>query len=41
MIFKFQQGGITPPFVAYQPVIVSDKRTTATQEEAAAAKASS
>lgn len=39
MIFKFQQGGITPPFVAYQPVIVSDKRTTATQEEALAAKA--
>ena len=39
MIFKFQQGGITPPYVAYQPVIVSDKRTTATQEEALAAKA--
>lgn len=39
MIFKFQQGGATPPFVAYQPVIVSDKRTTATQEEALAAKA--
>lgn len=39
MIFKFQQGGTTPPFVAYQPVIVSDKRTTATQEEALAAKA--
>ena len=39
MIFKFDQGGITPPFVAYQPVIVSDKRTTATQEEALAAKA--
>lgn len=38
MIFKFQQGGTTPPYVAYQPVIVSDKRTTATQEEAAAAK---
>ena len=35
MIFKFQQGGTTPPFVAYQPVIVSDKRTTATQEAAA------
>ena len=39
MIFKFQQGGTTPPFVAYQPVMVSDKRTTATQEEALAAKA--
>ncbi len=39
MIFKFQQGGATPPFVAYQPVIVSDKRTTATQEEVLAAKA--
>lgn len=39
MIFKFDQGGATPPFVAYQPVIVSDKRTTATQEEALAAKA--
>lgn len=39
MIFKFQQGGTTPPFVAYQPVKVSDKRTTATQEEALAAKA--
>lgn len=39
MIFKFQQGGATPPFVAYQPVIVSDKRTTTTQEEALAAKA--
>lgn len=39
MIFKFQQGGTTPPFVAYQPVIVSDKRTTATQEEVLAAKA--
>ncbi len=39
MIFKFQQGGATPPFVAYQPVTVSDKRTTATQEEALAAKA--
>lgn len=38
MIFKFQQGGTTPPFVAYQPVIASDKRTTATQEEALAAK---
>lgn len=35
MIFKFQQGGTTPPFVAYQPVIVSDKQTTATQEAAA------
>ena len=41
MIFKFQQGGTTPPYVAYQPVIVSDKRTTATQEEAAAAKVAS
>lgn len=39
MIFKFQQGGATPPFVAYQPVIVSDKRTTTTQEEVLAAKA--
>ena len=39
MIFKFQQGGTTPPFVAYQPVIVSDKRTTTTQEEVLAAKA--
>ena len=38
MIFKCQQGGATPPYVAYQPVIVADKRTTATQEEAAAAK---
>lgn len=35
MIFKFQQGGTTPPFVAYQPVIVSDKRTSAIPEEAA------
>ena len=35
MIFKFQQGGTTPTYVAYQPVIVSDKRTTATQEAAA------
>ena len=34
MIFKFQQGGVTPPFVAYQPVIVSDKRTTSTSEMA-------
>ena len=41
MIFKFDQGGATPPYVAYQPVIVSDKRTTATQEEAAAAKVAS
>ena len=41
MIFKFQQGGTTPPYVPYQPVIVSDKRTTATQEEAAAAKVAS
>lgn len=41
MIFKFQQGGTTPPYVAYQPVIVSDKRTSATQEEAAAAKVAS
>lgn len=41
MIFKFQQGGATPPYVAYQPVIVSDKRTSATQEEAAAAKVAS
>ena len=41
MIFKFDQGGTTPPYVAYQPVIVSDKRTTATQEEAAAAKVAS
>ena len=41
MIFKFDQGGVTPPYVAYQPVIVSDKRTTATQEEAAAAKVAS
>lgn len=38
MIFKFQQGGTTPPYVAYQPVIVSDKRTSAIPEEAAAAK---
>ena len=35
MIFKFQQGGTTPPYVAYQPVIVSDKRATTTQEAAA------
>ncbi len=41
MIFKFQQGGPTPPFVAYQPVIVSDKRTSAIPEEAAAAKVAS
>lgn len=41
MIFKFDQGGATPPYVAYQPVIVSDKRTTTTQEEAAAAKVAS
>lgn len=41
MIFKFDQGGATPPYVAYQPVIVSDKRMTATQEEAAAAKVAS
>ena len=41
MIFKFQQGGTTPPYVAYQPVIVSDKQTTITQEEAAAAKVAS
>ena len=41
MIFKFDQGGITPPYVAYQPVIVSDKRTSAIQEEAAAAKVAS
>ena len=41
MIFKFQQGGATPPFVAYQPVIVSDKRTSAIPEEAAAAKVAS
>lgn len=40
MIFKYQQGGATNlPFVNYQPVIISDKRTTATQEEALAAKA--
>ena len=39
MIFKFQQGGTTPPYVAYQPVIVSDKRTSAIPEEALAAKA--
>lgn len=41
MIFKFQQGGTTPPFVAYQPVIVSDKRTSAIPEEAVAAKVAS
>lgn len=41
MIFKFDQGGATPPYVAYQPVIVSDKRTSAIQEEAAAAKVAS
>lgn len=41
MIFKFDQGGATPPFVAYQPVIVSDKRTSATPEEAVAAKVAS
>lgn len=41
MIFKFQQGGTNPPFVAYQPVIVSDKRTSAIPEEAAAAKVAS
>lgn len=41
MIFKFKQGGTTPPYVAYQPVIVSDKRTSAIPEEAAAAKVAS
>lgn len=41
MIFKFDQGGATPPYVAYQPVIVSDKRTSAIPEEAAAAKVAS
>lgn len=41
MIFKFQQGGTTPPFVAYQPVKVSDKRTSAIPEEAVAAKVAS
>ena len=41
MIFKFDQGGTTPPYVAYQPVIVSDKRTSAIPEEAAAAKVAS
>ena len=41
MIFKFDQGGVTPPYVAYQPVIVSDKRTSAIQEEALAAKVAS
>lgn len=41
MIFKFDQGGATPPFVAYQPVIVSDKRTLAIPEEAVAAKVAS
>lgn len=35
MIFKFDQGGATPPYVAYQPVIVSDKRTSAIPEAAA------
>lgn len=40
MIFKYEQGGAANlPFVNYQPVIISDKRTTATQEEALAAKA--
>lgn len=41
MIFKFDQGGVAPPYVAYQPVIVSDKRTSAIPEEAAAAKVAS
>lgn len=41
MIFKFDQGGATPPFVAYQPVIVSDKRTSAIPEEAVAAEVAS
>lgn len=41
MIFKFDQGGATPPYVAYQPVIVSDKRTSAIPEEAVAAKVAS
>lgn len=41
MIFKFDQGGAAPPYVAYQPVIVSDKRTSAIPEEAAAAKVAS
>ena len=41
MIFKFDWGGATPPYVAYQPVIVSDKRTSAIPEEAVAAKVAS
>lgn len=41
MIFKFDQGGATPPYVAYQPVIVSDKQTSAIPEEAVAAKVAS
>lgn len=41
MIFKFDQGGATPPYVSYQPVIVSDKRTSAIPEEAVAAKVAS
>lgn len=41
MIFKFDQGGATPPYVAYQPVIASDKRTSAIPEEAVAAKVAS
>lgn len=41
MIFKFDQGGVAPPYVAYQPVIVSDKRTSAIPEEAVAAKVAS
>ena len=41
MIFKFDQGGVTPPYVAYQPIIVSDKRTSAIPEEAVAAKVAS
>lgn len=40
MIFKYQQGGgFALPFVNYQPVVVSDKRTGMTQEQALASKA--
>ena len=34
MIFKYQTGGIIPPFLSYTPVIVSDKRTPTLTEQA-------
>ena len=35
MIFKYQTGGIIPPFLSYTPVIVSDKRNPSLIEQAA------